>query len=81
MTSDYNADRRVFHVMRQAGWSHDLATGGFTKAVDGHQLWVSWGQAADALRLADEGEPVEGVVPLDRGAAEAVHRFEIGRLN
>ena len=58
--------------MKQAGWAHDLETGGFTKAVDGHRLWISWGQAVDALRLADEGEKVVGVAPMSREAAAAV---------
>lgn len=74
--SDYAADRRLFHVMRQAAWSHDAGTGGFTKLVDGHQVWVSWGQAMDALRLADDGEPVVGVAPMDRECAEVVTAFE-----
>lgn len=64
--ADYAADRRLFAVMGRAGWLHDPATGGFTKGAD----WVSWGQAADALRLADAGEAVQGVAPQSRTVAK-----------
>lgn len=79
--TDYNADRRLFKVMQMGGWSHDLGTGGFTKAVDGHRLWVSWGQASDALRLADEGEKVAAAAPMSREAAAVVESFERRRLH
>ena len=74
--SDYNADRRLFAVMRQAGWAHDIATGGFTKLIDGHSVWTSWGQACDALRLADDGERVVGVAPMSREVAEVITNAE-----
>lgn len=67
--SDYAADRRLFHAMKLAGWSHDPKTGGFVRKQDGHTLWVSWGQAESALRLADEGETVRGVAPMSRSVA------------
>ncbi len=62
--------------MRQAGWSQDSETGGFTKVVRGQgairrTLWVSWRQAEDALRLADDGEKVAAVTPVSR-SIEAV---------
>jgi hypothetical protein len=66
---DYASDRRLFAVMGSAGWLHDPATGGFTRGAD----WVSWGQAEDALRLADEGETVVGVAPQSRVVARVAH--------
>ncbi len=65
--SDYEADRRLFAVMKRAGWAHDGKTGGFKK----RGLWVSWGQAKDALRLADAGETVAGVA----GQSETLARI------
>ncbi len=52
---EYNDSRRLFHVMKLSGWRHDAKTGGFIKRVDGHRLWLSWGQAAEALNAADTG--------------------------
>lgn len=66
--SDYAADRRLFAVMGKAGWLPDPETGGFVKGAD----WVSWGQAMDALRLADTGENVQGVAPQSRTVARVV---------
>jgi len=70
--TDYEDERRLFHAMQQAGWWHDAKTGGFLRTVDGHHLWVSWGQAEDALRLADDGERVEGVAPQSRTVAQVI---------
>lgn len=67
--TDYDDDRRLFHAMKLAGWAHDQKTGGFKRQIDGHTLWVSWGQAESALRLADDGEPVQGVAPQSRTVA------------
>lgn len=66
----YEDDRRLFAVMRNAGWTHDGATGGFIKPQQiGAALWVSWDQAMDALRLADEGEEAAGMLPQSRTLA------------
>lgn len=66
----YDDDRRMFHAMRLAGWSHDQKTGGFVKRLPaGGTLWVSWGQAESALALADEGEAVAAVAPQSRTVA------------
>lgn len=74
--SDYEAERRLFHAMKLAGWSHDGATGGFTRVVKNgamrRKLWVSWGQAGDALRLADDGEKVAAVEPQSERVARIV---------
>lgn len=72
MGGDYDTDRRLFAVMRLSGWIDDPETGGFTKWVDKQRLWVSWAQAEDALRLADEGEKAQGVVPLSESVARVV---------
>lgn len=68
--SDYASDRRLFHVMRIGGWQEDPETGGFRKGT----LWVSWGQAEDALRLADEGEEAVAVNPANRVIARVTHQ-------
>lgn len=65
--SDYNADQRLFAALRQAGWLHDPETQGFRK----RDLWVSWGQAMDALRLAEDGEAAAGAV----GQSETLARI------
>jgi hypothetical protein len=66
--SDYEADRRLFHVMKLGGWTHDKDTSGFCKG----KLWVSWGQAEDALRLADEGEAAVAVVGQSQTLAKII---------
>lgn len=66
----YESERRLFHVMNKAGWHYDPATGGFRKGGD---LWVSWGQAEGALRLADEGETAAGAVGQSRTLATIIH--------
>lgn len=71
---DYASDRRLFAVMRLSGWDEDPETNGFTKWVDRKRLWVSWAQAEDALRLADEGEKVQGVAPLSESVARVVSK-------
>lgn len=69
----YEDDRRLVQAMKQAGWQEDPKTGGFVRKHEGRSLWVSWGQAEDALRLADEGETVEAVAPQSRTIAAALH--------
>jgi len=66
--TDYDADRRLFAAMKEAGWAHDPETQGFRKGLS----WVTWGQAMDALRLADKGETVEGVAPQSETLARIV---------
>lgn len=72
--TDYEADRRLFQVMKLAGWEHDPKTGGFTRKQDGHTLWVSWGQAESALVLADDGEKAAAVAPVSRTIAAIINR-------
>jgi hypothetical protein len=64
--------------MRTAGWLHDAKTGGFTKRVRNggvhRRLWVSWGQADDAVRLAEAGEEVVGVVGQSETLARIVNQ-------
>jgi hypothetical protein len=72
--TDYEADRRLFHVMKLAGWAYEPKTGGFVRKQDGHTLWVSWGQAESALSLADEGEAAAGVAPMSRTVAAIINR-------
>lgn len=72
--TDYASDRRLFHAMKIAGWHHDPKTGGFVRKVDGHTIWVSWGQAEDALRLADDGEVVQAVAPMSRTIAAIINQ-------
>jgi hypothetical protein len=74
---DYTDDRRLEAVMRQGGWLYDAATHGFARKKDGHRLWVSWGQAEDALRLADEGEKVIGVMPQSERLARIVNSSDV----
>lgn len=76
MVADYNADRRLFAVMKAAGWKAEK-NGGFSKLVRHagsikHRLWVSWRQAEDALRLADAGEKVQGMRPVSEVAQNVV---------
>ena len=71
--TDYDSDRRLFAAMRAAGWTHDAETGGFAKKTASGNLWVSWGQAEDALRFADEGETVVGVAPQSREVAVIIN--------
>lgn len=78
--SEYADDRRMFHAMRVAGWRYEPTNGGFSKQVTNgamkRRLWVSWGQAADALRLADVGETVQGVAPVSEHIAGVVAAVE-----
>lgn len=74
--SDYETDHRLYAVMRRAGWSEDVATGGFVKRIDRERLWVSWLQAMDALRLADESERVAMVEALSESVARIIVRGE-----
>lgn len=70
MPSDYAAARRLFQVMKLGGWLEYPETGGFRKGA----LWVSWSQAEDALRLADQGERVAGVAPASRVIERVTHQ-------
>ena len=62
LSGDYDSERRLFAIMRRAGWRHEQASGGFSKVVEDRglkrRLWVSWGQARDAVRFAEDGEQV-----------------------
>jgi hypothetical protein len=74
--SDYEADRRLYNVMKMAGWRHELSTNGFRNA---RGLWVSWGQAEDALRLADEGEKAVAAVGQSDTLARIINAAENDR--